>query len=464
MDRYWVGGTGNWNTTAHWSTTSGGSGGASIPTSSDNVIFDTNSHNDNYTVTLPNTISAYCNDFTANNPTGKIATFIANYNLHIYGSLYLGSNISFTGMKAIIFKATSTGKTITTNGCKFSYNSSATFDGVGGEWILQDDIDFNISSMYLVRGTLDANNKNITARSFDGSNSNTRTLKMGSGTWSFSQVGTIWNLGTTTNLTFDSGTSTIKFTGNLGSNVRTFKGGGLTYYNFENHVFSTDLATNPGKVVIDDSNTFNSFNVNGNIYSYPTRVEFTAGTTQTVSSFKANGKANFGVIIQSSDTSIFTLSCPSGTINCNYIDLSYSTATGGATWNAIDSIDSGNNTGWIFSTSTVAPTVTTQSATNVAQTSCTGNGNITDTGGENATCRGFCYKVGTSGDPTTSDSVAYNDGSFGTGAYTKSITGLSANTSYRIRAYAVNSAGTSYGTTVSVKTLTDFIPRTTWFL
>ena len=41
-DRYWVGGTATWDasTTSVWSTTSGGSGGASVPTSSDNVYFD----------------------------------------------------------------------------------------------------------------------------------------------------------------------------------------------------------------------------------------------------------------------------------------------------------------------------------------------------------------------------------------------------------------------------------------
>jgi hypothetical protein len=111
----------------------------------------------------------------------------------------------------------------------------------------------------------------------------------------------------------------------------------------------------------------------------------------------------------------------------------------------------------------VAPTVTTQSATNIATTSITGNGNITATGGENCTRRGFCYKAGTSGDPTTSDSVAYDDGSFGTGAFTKTITGLTAGTDYRVRAYAVNSAGTGYGTTVDVTTLKAFKPRTMWF-
>lgn len=50
-----------------------------------------------------------------------------------------------------------------------------------------------------------------------------------------------------------------------------------------------------------------------------------------------------------------------------------------------------------------------------------------------------------------------------TGVFTKSITGLTAGTNYRVRAYAVNSAGTSYGTTVDVTTLKAFKPRTMWF-
>ncbi len=108
--------------------------------------------------------------------------------------------------------------------------------------------------------------------------------------------------------------------------------------------------------------------------------------------------------------------------------------------------------------SVVEPTVTTQAATVVTPTTCTGNGNITATGGANATRRGFCYKAGSSGDPTTADSVAYDDGDYGTGAYTKGITGLSAGTAYRVRAYAVNSAGTGYGDTVQVNTPSEVAP------
>ena len=42
-NRYWVGNGGNWDDTSHWSTSSGGSGGASVPTQDDDVYFDANS-------------------------------------------------------------------------------------------------------------------------------------------------------------------------------------------------------------------------------------------------------------------------------------------------------------------------------------------------------------------------------------------------------------------------------------
>jgi|GEM_PF-6896816 len=115
--------------------------------------------------------------------------------------------------------------------------------------------------------------------------------------------------------------------------------------------------------------------------------------------------------------------------------------------------DSSNGYVYISRESTpVAPTVTTQDCTSIGSTGATGNGNITATGGADCTRRGFCYMTGTSGDPTTANSVAYDDGTFGTGAYTKAITGLSASTGYRVRAYAVNTEGTSYGTTVQLTT------------
>ena len=103
-------------------------------------------------------------------------------------------------------------------------------------------------------------------------------------------------------------------------------------------------------------------------------------------------------------------------------------------------------------TAPASPVVTTQACTNVKNTNATANGNITDIGDSTPTRRGFCYMAGTSGDPTTANSVVYEDGSFGTGAFTKQITGLTLTSSYRVRAYAVNSAGTGYGVTVQLST------------
>ncbi len=89
----------------------------------------------------------------------------------------------------------------------------------------------------------------------------------------------------------------------------------------------------------------------------------------------------------------------------------------------------------------VAPTVTTSSADTIATTSANGNGNVTSDGGGTITERGFV--LSTSSNPTTSDTKFTESGT--TGAYSGSMTGLSNNTLYHYRAYAINSAGTSYG-------------------
>lgn len=95
-----------------------------------------------------------------------------------------------------------------------------------------------------------------------------------------------------------------------------------------------------------------------------------------------------------------------------------------------------------------APTVTTSQVTNVQQTTATGGGNVTNSGGATVTERGICWS--TSHNPTTSGSHASNG--TGTGSFTVNMTGLTANTTYYVRAYATNSAGTAYGSEVSFST------------
>jgi hypothetical protein len=102
----------------------------------------------------------------------------------------------------------------------------------------------------------------------------------------------------------------------------------------------------------------------------------------------------------------------------------------------------------------VAPTVTTTAVSDIDKTTATGGGNVTADGGATVTARGICWS--TSHNPTVSDSHT-TDGT-GTGSFTSAMTGLTASTTYYVRAYATNSAGTAYGEEVSFTTLPDGIP------
>ena len=102
----------------------------------------------------------------------------------------------------------------------------------------------------------------------------------------------------------------------------------------------------------------------------------------------------------------------------------------------------------------VAPTVTTTAISNIDKTTATGGGNVTADGGATVTARGICWS--TTQNPTISGSHT-TDGT-GTGSFTSAMTGLTANTTYYVRAYATNSAGTAYGEEVSFTTLPDGIP------
>ena len=96
------------------------------------------------------------------------------------------------------------------------------------------------------------------------------------------------------------------------------------------------------------------------------------------------------------------------------------------------------------------PEVTTLEVTDITQTTATGGGNVTSSGNSEVTERGICWS--TSHNPTTSDS--HKSSGSGTGSFTVDMTGLTANTTYYVRAYAKNSVGTAYGSEVSFTTLT----------
>ena len=87
------------------------------------------------------------------------------------------------------------------------------------------------------------------------------------------------------------------------------------------------------------------------------------------------------------------------------------------------------------------PTVTTSSITYITSSSASCGGNITSDGNGTVTARGVCWS--TSPNPTIYDNKT-NNGS-GIGSYNSNLSNLSDNTTYYVRAYATNEAGTAYG-------------------
>lgn len=240
-DRYWVGGTANWDGTAgtKWATTSGGAGGASVPTSADAVFF-TNLSTGTCTISAGNTgaLSIDCTGFTGT-VTGGSAISVA-------GSITLVSGMTFTAASTVTITGTGT---ITTAGKQIS---NLIISVPGGTVTLGDALQISNTGTFGLRidaGTFNtsASNYSITASQLSSSNSNVRSIVLNGSSVSLANTTPIV-FTTSTNLTFNAGTSTITCT----NTVPTFNGGGRT---FNNVTFSSTSATS---VSITGANTFNT--------------------------------------------------------------------------------------------------------------------------------------------------------------------------------------------------------------
>ena len=104
-----------------------------------------------------------------------------------------------------------------------------------------------------------------------------------------------------------------------------------------------------------------------------------------------------------------------------------------------------------------APTVEITAATDIDYTAFTCGGDVTDSGTYAVTARGICYA--TTPDPVmTSNHVHLGNG---TGTFSTTLTDLEPETTYYVRAYAVNAVGVAYSTSITVTTLTPTLPTVT---
>jgi hypothetical protein len=324
-NRYWVGGTATWDLTAgsKWSATSGGAGGASVPTGADAVFFDANSGSGTVTLSLFSQCASI-------NTSGFTGTLSSSNSLSITGSVTIGAgttwNIPGLGLSG-------TG-TLTTNG-----KNPGVVGISDGSWSLGDALTADGFSVY-GSASFNTNNYNITAASVSFTNTSNVTLGSSLVTVTGSDVGgAVFEAGS--GITLNAGTSTIKFTDST-SNTKTFDGGGKTY----NIVwFAPGAGT--GYFDILGANTFNELKDDG---SAAHTIQFPTGVTQTIATFNVNGTSGQRISLRSATNGTqFTLSKASGTVNVDYLDIKDSNAAGGATWNAgAGSLNSGNNSGWVF--------------------------------------------------------------------------------------------------------------------
>ena len=173
--------------------------------------------------------------------TGFSGSFTCGTNHILYGNLTFSSEMTVgaggTSADGFTFSATSGTQTITSNGQVLS--CQITVDGIGGTVQLADNFTVTTTALRdnpftLTNGTFDANGKNVSVGTFTSNNSNTRTLTMGSGTWTISGVGSasapIWEVATATlaGLTFNANTANIVLS-DTSTTTRYFSGGPLSY-------------------------------------------------------------------------------------------------------------------------------------------------------------------------------------------------------------------------------------------
>lgn len=265
---------------------------------------------------------------------------LSNSTRTVYGNLTVSTGMTLTaGTSVTTFAATSGTKTITTNGKTLDF--PITFNGIGGTWQLADNLTIGATrTVTLTNGTLDTNSKTVTSGVFLSSNSNARTLTLGSTIWSVASTGTVWNCATSTNMTLNAGTSEIILS-STSTTARTFAGGGLTY-----NKVTIGGATGTSTTTISGSNTFAAL-ASSKVVAHT--VSITSGTTQTIGTWSINGTAGNVVTLGSTSTTNHTLTkSGGGTVTADYMSISWSTGSPTLTWLATNSTNGGNNVGWYF--------------------------------------------------------------------------------------------------------------------
>lgn len=409
--RYWVGGTANWDGTAgtKWATTSGGAGGASVPTSSDDVIFDSASGSG--IVTISTTVNAKSVNFTGF--TGSFSG--GTVSMNIAGNVTFDITYTTTSTAILYIYATST---LTSNGA--SWGGTLQFSApIGSTLTIVGDANF--------KGYTNLNNN--PANSVNGANvyisggTYFNSSHYGSiGTAKFIITGNVTITALSLNdTTLDAGINTINF--NNGATYIVVNSCKITYV-------SGVITNNPSTFL----NIYNNVIFDTSLMTWGTLLVFNSSTVTLLSDLNCNSiKVNSGTSIING---LFNVNI-NGNLVCNATiqGTSNFVYTGTGTWSGAGTLKNNltiNTAGTItisgtvaFNTGTLTYTVgtvvTTSSTLNIyASTTLNTNGitwnNITISNGT-VTLNSLLtvssnLTVGSSGAVTFSGTAGFNCGSF----------------------------------------------------
>lgn len=341
---YWVPSagtsTGTMSAVTRWANASGGTAGTGrAPLPQDTSVFNASSIDaGSRTITL-GMVRAGSIDFSlvTNTPafskTGGTCTF--------YGSLTLANGITQSGTTNFVFAGRGS-NTITAGSTIFTNPISV--DCISGTVTSLDNISSS-TTFALTSGNYVASSSGCTFTTANvGTGSVTRSIDMGTGTWTLTTTGTVWSTTNITGLTFTKNTSTIEITGTSATG-KTFGGGGLSYHSVK---FTGDNITVSGSSSFDGTfNVNNAGRANG--------LKMTIGTTQTLTAssncFITNGSLGNLAILQSTSagTPATLTATNQAQISVDFMSIKDSTVTQTNTWYAgANSTNVSGNTNWIF--------------------------------------------------------------------------------------------------------------------
>ena len=367
--RTWIGTTSASNVASNWSP-------SGVPITTDDLIFN-NSANcallanigvksvnfTGYTGTFSGTASITINGSDTGTATGNSLIFST------------GMTQNWTGQFAF---TSSVGGYITLNGNPI--NNTITFNNATGVWEVQDDLThasslFTITAgnvtfkgnvttsgtLQLVTGSLTVlNGKTVTASIFNSSNTNVRTINMGSGTWNMTGSATPWNLATSTNLTLNAEQSRVVITNTSGTTTN-FAGGSLTYYTLE-----IARGASTGVTTVSGNNTFVNFIDNTSTAAHT--VQFTTPGTTNFYRFIVQGSAGNLVTITRGVLGTYVFQKLGRDL---VSDTNYTNWSAGATWSG-----SPANTWYVGPNSTVGTTVNIIASNPPSRQSLLGSGGV----------------------------------------------------------------------------------------